>query len=60
MGDSRNVRRLWNSAIVMFTAVKQLRMICGLLALGIIAAHELEFGQFFFALRTPAAAACIP
>lgn len=44
MGDSRNVRGLWNSAIVMFTTVKQLRMIWGLLVLGIIAALVLDFG----------------
>ena len=46
MGDSRNARSLWNLAIVMFTTVKPLRMIWGLLVLGIIAALVLEFGQW--------------
>ena len=44
MGDSRNVRRLWNLANVMFTAVKQMRIIWGLLVLGIIAALVPDFG----------------
>lgn len=44
MGHSWNVRRLWNLANVMFTTVKQLRIIWGLLVLGIIAALVPDFG----------------